>query len=104
MKNMFSDNTAEALVRLGARLRSLRLQRNEPQARFAARLGVSVPTLRRLEQGDASAQIGHWLSALEVLGRLHEVESWLAPQTSLFSATPSVQPMRQRARRRKVAA
>lgn len=100
---MVSDNSHDALVQLGARLRAQRLMRNEPQARFAARLGVSVPTLRRLEQGDASAQIGHWLAALELLGRLHEAEAWLAPQTSLFAAAEPAPPQRQRARRRKVA-
>ena len=98
---MFSVNSREILVRLGERLRAQRLSRNEPQARFAARIGVSVPTLRRLEQGDASAQIGHWLAALEVLGRLHEADAWLAPQTSLFALTESARPARQRARRRK---
>lgn len=100
---MVSDNYHEALAQLGARLRAQRLMRNEPQARFAARLGVSVPTLRRLEQGDASAQIGHWLAALELLGRLHEAEAWLAPQTSLFAAAEPAPPQRQRARRRKAA-
>lgn len=90
-------------MQLGARLRAQRLMRNEPQARFAARLGVSVPTLRRLEQGDASAQIGHWLAALELLGRLHEAEAWLAPQASLFAAVEPAPPQRQRARRRKAA-
>lgn len=100
---MVFDNHHEALVQLGARLRAQRLMRNEPQARFAARLGVSVPTLRRLEQGDASAQIGHWLAALELLGRLHEAEAWLAPQASLFAAAEPAPPQRQRARRRKAA-
>ena len=104
MQTMVSDNIRTTLERLGARLRAQRLLRNEPQARFAARLGVSVPTLRRLEQGDASAQVGHWLAALEVLGRLHEAEVWLAPQTSLFAAAEAVPPQRQRARRRKDAA
>ena len=103
MQTMVSDSCRESLLKLGVRLREQRLLRNEPQARFAARLGVSVPTLRRLEQGDASAQIGHWLAALELLGRLHEAEAWLAPQTSLFAAAEPVPQQRQRARRRKVA-
>lgn len=100
MQNMVFENRHESLARLGARLRTQRLLHNEPQARFAARLGVSVPTLRRLEQGDASAQIGHWLAALDVLGRLHEAEAWLAPQASLFASAEPVPPTRQRARRR----
>ena len=103
METMVSDNSKSALVRLGGRLRAQRLLSNEPQARFAARIGVSVPTLRRLEQGDASAQIGHWLAALDVLGRLHEAEAWLAPPTSLFAAAAAeaAPPVRQRARRSK---
>ncbi|MEQ1592444.1 MAG: helix-turn-helix transcriptional regulator [Thiobacillaceae bacterium] len=88
------------LVELGARLRAKRLEQNEPQARFAARIGISIPTLRRLEQGDASAQIGHWLGALDVLGRLHEVDALLGASVSLFAAAEPVSAPRQRARRR----
>jgi transcriptional regulator with XRE-family HTH domain len=98
---MVSDNAHTQLTRMGARLRTERLARNESQARFAARLGISVPTLRRLEQGDASAQIGHWLSALEVLGHLPDVEALLAPRYSLFDAAAEAPTTRQRARRRK---
>lgn len=100
MHVMFSDNSLALLVALGRRLRTERLARNEPQARFAARLGVSVPTLRRLEQGDPAAQIGHWLAALELLGRLADAEAWLAPRYSLFDAA-AASPARQRARTRR---
>jgi len=99
METMISDKQEDTLKRLGARLREARLARNEPQSRFAARIGVSIPTLRRLEQGDATTQIGHWLEALEVLGRLDDVEALLAPSASLFeiAAAPRA---RRRARRR----
>jgi len=100
---MFSDTSSQSLQQLGARLRALRLDRNEAQARFAARLGVSIPTLRRLEQGDPGTQIGHWFAALELLDRLHEADAWLAPFTSLFAAAPPAPLLRQRARRRKSA-
>jgi transcriptional regulator with XRE-family HTH domain len=99
MEIMVSDKQEDALKRLGARLREARLARNEPQSRFAARIGVSVPTLRRLEQGDATTQIGHWLEALEVLGRLDDTNALLAPSASLFEAA-TVPKARQRARRR----
>lgn len=101
MQSMFSDNVHALLNQMGARLRAERLARNEPQARFAARLGISIPTLRRLERGDASAQIGHWLAALEVLGRLPEAEALLAPRYSLFDTAAETPRPRQRARRRK---
>ncbi len=101
MQTMLSDNVHTHLTRMGTRLRAERLARNEPQARFAARLGISVPTLRRLEQGDAGAQIGHWLAALEVLGRLPDAEALLAPRYSLFDAAAETPKARQRARRLK---
>jgi transcriptional regulator with XRE-family HTH domain len=101
MQNMFSENITTLLQQLGDRLRAERLARNESQTRFAARVGVSVPTLRRMEQGDASAQIGHWFTALTLLGRIADAEALLAPRYSLFdAAAQSEKPVRQRARRK----
>jgi len=102
---MFSDNIQSILQQLGDRLRAERLARNESQTRFAARIGVSVPTLRRMEQGDATAQIGHWLTALTLLGRIADAETLLAPRYSLFDAAAQAEkPVRQRARRKVLAA
>lgn len=101
MEIMFSENVSRLLQTLGDRLRAERLARNESQTRFAARLGVSVPTLRRMEQGDASAQIGHWFSALTLLGRIADAEALLTPRYSLFDAAAQAdKPARQRARRK----
>jgi transcriptional regulator with XRE-family HTH domain len=99
MQTMVSSSTPVALASLGARLRANRLARNEPQARFAARLGISVPTLRRMERGDPAAQIGHWLAALDILGRAGDLDGLLAPSKSLFDAIAPPK-ARQRARRR----
>jgi transcriptional regulator with XRE-family HTH domain len=100
IENMFSDNITALLQQLGDRLRAERLARDESQTRFAARVGVSVPTLRRMEQGDASAQIGHWFTALTLLGRIADAETLLAPRYSLFDvAAQNDKPVRQRARR-----
>lgn len=105
METMLSENIQPVLLQLGVRLRAERLVRNESQTRFAARIGVSVPTLRRMEQGDASAQIGHWLTALTLLGRIADAEALLAPRYSLFDAAARAEkPVRQRARRKAVAA
>jgi transcriptional regulator with XRE-family HTH domain len=98
---MFSENITSILLELGDRLRAERLARNESQTRFAARIGVSVPTLRRMEQGDASAQIGHWFTALTLLGRIADTEALLVPRYSLFDvAAQAEKPTRQRARRK----
>ncbi|VAW77846.1 hypothetical protein MNBD_GAMMA13-896 [hydrothermal vent metagenome] len=81
---MFSINDSErtALVELGERLKRRRLQAREPQARTAARLGVSLPTYRKLEKGDPSTQIGTWIRALRLYGSLDHLET-LLPE-SLF--------------------
>lgn len=94
-----ADKDSE-LGSLGQRLRNERLKRNEPQAKFAARLGVSVPTLRKMESGDSTVQIGHWVSALGILNRDSDINLVLAPQEDLFAQFEKAKmPPRQRARR-----
>ncbi len=56
------------LVELGQRLRTRRLQRNEKQLSMAARIGVSAPTYRKMEQGDPSTALGYWVRAIRLLG------------------------------------
>jgi len=94
------ENLAEILKALGERLRDERLRRNETQRVFAGRIGVSIPTLCKMENGDHRVQLGHWAIALEILGRAEELERLLAPQENLFEKYQrSQQPKRQRASR-----
>ncbi len=67
---------------LGARLRRRRLAAGEPQLRAAARVGVSLPTYRKLEQGDPGAPVGLWVRALRLYGSLDDL-ALLFPE-SLF--------------------
>ena len=92
---MFSLTSEEAgaLRQLGARLRRRRLQAGEPQLRAAGRIGVSLPTYRKLEQGDPGAQVGAWIRALRLYGNLDDLTP-LFPET-LFDE----QAQRQRAPR-----
>ena len=57
-----------ALHTLGERLALARLRRRETQAQWAGRLGVSIPTLIRLERGDATVSMGVYATALWLLG------------------------------------
>jgi transcriptional regulator with XRE-family HTH domain len=95
---MISEEQQDALTALGRRLRAARLARNEPQALLAARIGISVPTLRAMEQGAPTVQIGCWVQALWVLDRLGELEGLLAARLDLFAQAQAE--ARQRARRR----
>lgn len=88
------------LQSLGLRLRDERIRRNDSQAKFAARIGVSIPTLRKMEVGDSSVQIGHWFAALSVLGREQDFDSLLAPKEDLFTKFEKMNaPVRKRASR-----
>ena len=100
---MVSFISVEHLKQLGQRLRNARLERDEPQREFAARLGVSIPTLRKMEKGDPTASIGLWVEALELLNRLPDLDQVLAPRQSLFEQYDATRKMkRQRASRRKM--
>lgn len=57
-----------ALATLGEQLALARVRRNESQRRWAMRIGVSVPTLIRMERGDPSVSIGVYATALWLLG------------------------------------
>lgn len=65
------------LQRLGERLKYERLRRNERQEMFAARIGASIPTLRRMEAGDPNVAIGYWMAALEILDRGPDLDKLL---------------------------
>lgn len=89
------------LLELGTRLKTLRLARNDTMAIFAQRLGVSAGTLRAMEHGTATVQIGAWVKALWVLDRLDDLNGVLAQKVSLLeqSRVPRIR-SRQRASRR----
>jgi transcriptional regulator with XRE-family HTH domain len=62
------------LAALGQRLRAARLRRKLTQAMLAERVGVTVPTIRKLEGGDASTSLSVVLRALVVLGLSQDID------------------------------
>jgi hypothetical protein len=94
------DEAATALKELGRRLREARLERNDSMAIFAERLGVSERTVRALEQGRPTVQVGIWLNALWALDALEALDRVLAPQESLLDRARNMhKARRQRASR-----
>lgn len=75
----------EKLKSLGSRLRAERLRRDDTQEIFSARLGISVPTLRKMESGDPRVSVGYWLAALNVLDHAGDLDAILAAQDDLFA-------------------
>src|SRR3990167_2754521 len=58
-----------ALRKLGSDLAIARKRRKQPLRAWAARLEVSVPTLMKMEKGDAAVSIGVYATALWMIGR-----------------------------------
>ena len=71
---------AEALRKLGENLAIARARRKESQRTWAKRLGVSIPTLIRMEQGEPSVSIGIYATALWLLGRIQALPELAYPE------------------------
>lgn len=72
--------TSAALEKLGADLAVARLRRKESLKTWAQRMGVSVPTLQRLEAGDPAVGIGIVATALWMIQRDGELGKLAAPE------------------------
>lgn len=95
---MLDEDQKEALVELGRRLKNARIERNDTQKDFAFRIGVSIPTLQKMEKGSPQVAVGTWVKALSVLDRLSELEAVLAPEKSLAGRYAAFQKTRGRQR------
>lgn len=69
-----------ALAALGDNLAVARLRRRESQRAWAERMGVSVPTLIRMERGDPGVGMGIYATALWLIGRANELPGLADPQ------------------------
>ena len=58
----------QAIQQLGAAAKAARLQAGEGQAAAAARLGVHVQTIGRIEAGEPGVAIGHVIGLLALYG------------------------------------
>lgn len=68
-----------ALRKLGADLATARKRRKQALRAWATRLNVSVPTLMKMEKGDAAVSIGVYATALWIIGR-HDALALVADQ------------------------
>jgi hypothetical protein len=72
--------TSAAIEKLGADLAVARLRRKESLKTWATRMGVSVPTLQRLEAGDPAVGIGIVATALWLIKRDGELRNLATPE------------------------
>ncbi|MBU0961720.1 MAG: helix-turn-helix domain-containing protein [Proteobacteria bacterium] len=75
-----NENPMELLMRIGLRLRKVRIEKELTQAELADRAGISRKVIGRMERGDGSVTLEKWVKVamvLEVAGtweHLFEVE------------------------------
>jgi DNA-binding XRE family transcriptional regulator len=69
----------QALKTLGENLAIARVRRGESQRAWAKRLGVSIPTLIRMERGDAGVGAGIYVTSLWLIGRSSALADLAAP-------------------------
>ena len=91
---------ARALADLGANLALARQRRHESQRAWASRLGVSVPTLIRMERGDPAVGMGVYASALWLMGRHKALPEAAAPEHDRNALAQDIEAVRLRGLRR----
>lgn len=66
-------NQQKVLSQLGENIRLARKRRKLPQALLAERTSFSPVTLRKIEQGDPSVSMGHYVAVLAQLGLVEDL-------------------------------
>jgi transcriptional regulator with XRE-family HTH domain len=92
---------AGALKQLGEDLSIARLRRKESQRQWAQRVGVSVPTLIRLEQGDPGVGMGVYATALWMMGRTKALAELANPQQDLGALTADIRKIQEKKSKRR---
>ena len=92
------DQQQQILQLLGERLKKARLERNETQQTFAARIGLSRQSLAKMENGaGGTIPLADWLAASAILDRLDGWQSVLTGQQDLFAQYAIQEKSRKRA-------
>jgi len=67
-KRTYSPQTLEAATLMGRRIRAGRIERRWTMEELAERLGVSAPTVQKIERGDPSVGLGVAFEAATLTG------------------------------------
>lgn len=90
---------AAALRQLGSDLGTARKRRKQSLREWALRMSISVPTLMRMEKGDATVSAGVYVTAIWMISRQEALSELAAPQYDLAALESDVSEARDRYRR-----
>lgn len=93
---------AAQLRELGANLAIARKRRRESLKTWAQRIGISEPTVTRMERGDPSVALGIYATALWLMGRVGAIAELAAPQLDLGALEDAVKLAKARSVRKPV--
>lgn len=99
MKRRYPPSVQKALKQCGENIALARRRRSIPVAVMAERVGVSRPTLAKIERGDPSVQFGHVAAAMFVLGMTENLRDMAAPEHDELGVTLDEDRLPQRIRR-----
>jgi transcriptional regulator with XRE-family HTH domain len=88
---------------LGENLAIARKRRRESLKSWAQRIGVSEPTLIRMEKGDASVSMGVYATALWLMGRSQAIGELAAPEHDMGALEDAVRAAKARSVRERPA-
>ncbi|MGE0719757.1 MAG: transcriptional regulator [Alphaproteobacteria bacterium] len=97
----YPNTVAAVLVEIGHGIRIARLRRRQTARDLADRIDVSLPTLLKLERGDAGVSLGTFATALWVLNLLEPVRDAVSPERDRIAGALAAMQAPKRARRRK---
>jgi hypothetical protein len=86
---------------LGENLAIARKRRREPLKSWAQRIGVSEPTLIRMEKGDARVSMGVYATALWLIGRSQAIVELAAPEHDMGALDDAVRAAKARSVRKR---
>jgi transcriptional regulator with XRE-family HTH domain len=89
----------QSVTRLGENIRIARQRRRQTQADLAARMMVSLPTVRRIERGDPAVSIAIYFAALWALGLIQEVQQLATPESDRLAQALDLERLPSRVRR-----
>lgn len=98
--SVMPEAVSSSLTLFGAHLRTARERRDESLKTMAARIGTSIPTLRRVEAGDPKVAMGVYATALWIFGKASLLGDILEPGSDEYATMLDVDRAgRRRARR-----
>ena len=80
---LIPEQVRRSLANLGESLAIARVRRKQSQRDWANRIGVSIPTLIKMERGDPSVGMSVYATALWIMGKSSELGSLAAPESDL---------------------